>query len=74
MEQAALKAKPVTWKTELDSEKSLQQMMGRDSNRVRASMTLFWLVTEEPVFNQMLDKFCDGKLHEPTVKRLRKGD
>lgn len=54
----------------LDSEKSLQQMMGRDSNRVRASMTLFWLVTEEPIFKQMLDKFCEGKLHEPTVKKL----
>lgn len=58
----------------LDSEKSLWQMMGRASNRVQASMTLFWLVTEEPVFKQMLDKFYDGKLHESTVKRLSEGD
>ena len=41
----------------LDSSKTLWQMMGRDSNRVQASMTLFWLVTQEPVFQQMLDKF-----------------
>lgn len=54
----------------LDSEKTLSQMMGRASSRVHASMTLFWLVTEEPVFKQMLDKFYGGKLHEPTVKRL----
>ena len=58
----------------LDSSKTLWQMMGRDSNRVQASMTLFWLVTQEPVFQQMLDKFYEGKLHEPTVKRLNEGE
>lgn len=57
----------------LDSGKTLHQMMGRDSYRAHASMTLFWLVTEEPVFKQMLDKFFEGKLHEPTVNRLSKG-
>ena len=58
----------------LDSEKTLWQMMGRDSNRAQASMTLFWLVTQEPVFKQMLDKFYEGKLHEPTIKRLNEGE
>ena len=58
----------------LDSEKTLWQMMGRDSNRVQASMTLFWLVTQEPVFKQMLDKFYEGKLHETTIKRLNEGE
>lgn len=58
----------------LDSEKTLWQMMGRDSNRVQASMTLFWLVTQDSVFKQMLDKFYEGKLHEPTVKRLNEGE
>lgn len=58
----------------LDSEKTLWQMMGRDSNRVHSCMTLFWLVTQEPVFKQMLDKFYEGKLHEPTVKRLNQGE
>lgn len=58
----------------LDSGKALHQMMGRDSYRAHASMTLFWLVTEEPVFKQMLDKFFEGKLHEPTVNRLNKGE
>lgn len=54
----------------LASEKSLDQMMGSDSYRAHASMTLFWLVTEDPIFKQMLDKFYDGKLHAPTVKKL----
>jgi len=60
--------------TMLDSEKTLWQMMGRDSNRVQASMTLFWIVTQDSVFKQMLDKFYEGKLHEPTVKRLYEGE
>lgn len=58
----------------LDSSKTLWQMMGRDSNRVQASMTLFWLVTQDSVFKQMLDKFYEGRLHEPTVKRLNEGE
>ena len=56
--------------TMLNAEKSLWEMMGKASNRVHASVTLFWLVTEDPVFKQMLDRFFDGKLHEPTVKKL----
>ena len=56
----------------LDSGKTLWQMMGKDSHRLQASMTLFWVVTEEPIFRQMLEKFCDGKLHAPTVDRLSK--
>lgn len=56
--------------TMLNAEKSLWEMMGKASNRVHASVTLFWLVTEDPVFRQMLDSFFDGKLHEPTVKKL----
>lgn len=55
----------------LDSDKTLWQMMGNASNRVQASMTLFWLITQEPVFMQMLDKFYKGELHKPTVERLR---
>ena len=58
----------------LDSEKNLGQMTGRAYNRIQASMTLFWLVTQEPVFKQMLDKFYKGKLHELTVNRLNLGE
>lgn len=54
----------------LDSGKTLWQMMGRDSNRVKGSMTLFWLVTKEPVFKQMLDKFFDGHMDEYTQQKL----
>ena len=54
----------------LDSEKSLWQIMGRDSNRVKGSMTLFYKVTEEPVFKQVLDKYWSGELDSVTVRRL----
>jgi len=33
-------------------------------------MTLFYLLTGEPVFKQVLDKFFGGKLDEYTVNRL----
>ena len=55
----------------LDSPKSLWEMMGRASGRVKSCMTLFYLITEEPVFKQVLDKFCNGNLDEYTVRRLQ---
>ena len=54
----------------LDSGKTLHQMMGRDSYRVHASMTLFWLVTNEPIFKAVLDKFYGGELDDYTLRKL----
>lgn len=55
----------------LDSPKSLWEMMGKASCRVKSCMTLFYLITEEQVFKQVLDKFCNGNLDEYTVQRLQ---
>ncbi len=41
-----------------------------DSQRVQRCMTLFYLVSRESVFRQVLDKFFDGQLDDDTVKRL----
>ena len=37
---------------------------------VQACMTLFFTVSGDPVFKDVLDKFFEGKLDEYTVKRL----
>lgn len=54
----------------LDSKKSLWQMMGRASHCVKASMTLFYALTKEPVFQQVLDKFFDGQQDAYTLANL----
>ena len=54
----------------LDAQKPLWRMAGRDQGRVKGCMTLFYLLTGEPVFKQVLDKFFGGKLDEYTVNRL----
>ena len=55
----------------LDSEKSLWAMMGKASRRIRPSMTLFYTLTGEPVFRQVLDKFCGGQPDPYTLQRLQ---
>ena len=37
---------------------------------IHASMTLFWLLTEDPHFRAVLDKFYGGELDKATVDRL----
>lgn len=39
--------------------------------QLRASMTLFWLVSREAVFRDVLDKFFDGSMDDVTVRRLQ---
>lgn len=54
----------------LESQKSLWEMMGKASHRVKCSMTLFYLISEEPLFMQVLDKYCNGELDPFTAQRL----
>lgn len=56
----------------LDCAKPLQNMLGR-GGRVKGCMTLFYLISEEPVFMQVLEKFYGGAMDEYTVKRLNGG-
>jgi len=41
-----------------------------DNLKLRSCMTLFWLVTEEPVFRDVLDKFYDGSMDGYTLQKL----
>jgi len=50
---------------------SIDHIMGYPDNlKLRSCMTLFWLVTGEPLFKAVLDKFFDGSLDEYTVEKL----
>jgi len=42
-----------------------------DTLKMRSCMTLFWLVTGEPVFNAVLDKFYDGEPDGYTLEKLK---
>ena len=54
----------------LDTPKPLWHIVGRDSGRVKSCMTLFYLLTGEPVFKQVLDKFFEGTLDTYTEKHI----
>ena len=41
-----------------------------DHLKLRSCMTLFWLVTGEHLFKDVLDKFYDGNLDEYTREKL----
>lgn len=52
----------------LNTEKPIHELGGyRCENHIRASMTLFWLLTEDLRFRSVLDKFYDGELDKATV-------
>lgn len=55
----------------LKLENSVDWIMGYPDNlKLRSCMTLFWLVTNEPVFKAVLEKFYGGALDEYTVYKL----
>ena len=55
----------------LKMEGSIDWIMGYPDNlKLRSCMTLFWLVTGEQLFKDVLDKFYGGKLDEYTVQKL----
>lgn len=50
---------------------SIDRIVGYPDNlKVRSCMTLFWLVTGEQLFKDVLDKFYGGELDEYTVQKL----
>ena len=50
---------------------SIDRIMGYPDNlKLRSCMTLFWLVTDEPIFKAVLDKFYDGSLDAYTLQKL----
>jgi len=55
----------------LKLEGSIDWIMGYPDNlKLRSSMTLFWLVTREQLFKDMLDKFYGGELDDYTVQKM----
>lgn len=55
----------------LKLEGSIDWIMGYPDNlKLRSCMTLFWLVTGELLFKDVLDKFYGGELDEYTVQKL----
>lgn len=50
---------------------SIDWVLGYPDNlKLRSCMTLFWLVTGEHLFKDVLDKFYGGELDEYTVQKL----
>lgn len=55
----------------LKQDNAIDRIVGYPDNlKVRSCMTLFWLVTGEPLFKDVLDKFYGGELDEYTVQKL----
>lgn len=55
----------------LKLEDPIERIMGFPDNlKLRSCMTLFWLVTGEPLFKDVLDKFYAGKLDDFTIQKL----
>ena len=50
---------------------SIDHIMGHPDNlKLRSCMTLFWLITKEPIFRAVLDKFYGGGLDAYTLQKL----
>ena len=50
---------------------SIDWILGYPDNlKLRSCMTLFWLVTNEPIFKAVLDKFYGGELDDYTLRKL----
>ena len=55
----------------LKLEGPIERIMGYPDNlKLRSCMTLFWLVTGEQLFKDVLDKFFDGQIDEYTKHKL----
>lgn len=55
----------------LKLEGSIEEIMGFPDNlKLRSCMTLFYLVSGERVFKDVLDRFFAGKMDDYTVKKL----
>ena len=56
----------------LKQKDSVEDIMGWPDNlKLRSCMTLFWLVTGEPLFKEVLDRFYAGSLDPFTEQKLK---
>lgn len=54
----------------LESEDARDVMGYPDDLKLKSSMTLFAVISEEPVFSNVLDKFFQGEVDERTIQIL----
>lgn len=55
----------------LKLDNSIDRIVGYPDNlKVRSCMTLFWLLTGEPLFKNVLDKFYEGSMDAYTQQKL----
>jgi len=45
-----------------------------DDMKLKSSMTLFYIVSSNPLFKQVLDKFFNGELDDFTIDQLNGGE
>lgn len=55
----------------LDTTNAIEVLGTIDSIKLKSSMTLFSLVSEEPIFKAILDKFFTGEIDEKTIELTR---
>ena len=56
----------------LDCNDPVRVMGSPDNLKLQSSMTLFSIVSKEPVFQKVLDKFYDGQEDQSTLEKLKK--
>lgn len=56
----------------LDCNDPVRVMGYPDNLKLQSSMTLFSYVSEEPVFQKVLDKFYNGQVDQATLEKLKK--
>ena len=57
----------------LKQDGAVEAIMGYPDNlKLRSCMTLFYLISGDSIFRQVLDKFYDGSMDDETEKILRK--
>lgn len=55
----------------LESSDPYQVMGYPDNRKLNSSMTLFYIVSGNPVFKKVIDKFYNGQLDSFTVEKLK---
>lgn len=56
----------------LDCNDPVRVMGYPDNLKLQSSMTLFSYVSDEPVFQKVLDKFYNGQVDQATLEKLKK--
>lgn len=67
--EALMIIQPINWELRIFYSIDVNEL-----NRIHASMTMFYLVSNNIVFKKVLDKWFNGEYHKDTVERLKELD